>query len=130
MARYSYPFYDTSGVPWIENILVPELRWGDGGNYETWYFQTQSGVRFGGRRFPWRGAVPFCEVYLPRSPENMCALLRTASVTFAFGSTVWRGLKLSCTPTTPAVTSELIGPMATGMVGLINIFCFEFLLVM
>ena len=53
------PFYDTTGVPWTDNILVPELRWGDGGNYETWYLQTQSGVSFGGRSVPWRGVVPF-----------------------------------------------------------------------
>ena len=117
-------------MAWTDNLLVPEERWVDGGNAETWTLRTQPVFIFGRVDIPWRGAVPFCEVYLPRSPENMCALLRTASVTFAFGSTVWRGLKLSCTPTTPAVTSELIGPMATGMVGLINIFCFEFLLVM
>ena len=31
------PSYDTNGMPWVDNILVPELRWGDGGNYETRY---------------------------------------------------------------------------------------------
>ena len=46
------PFYDTTGVPWTDNILVPELRWGDGGNYETWALKTQSGVCLGGRSFP------------------------------------------------------------------------------
>ena len=30
------PFYDTAGVPWIDNILVPELRWEDRGGYERW----------------------------------------------------------------------------------------------
>ena len=30
------PFYDITGVPWIDNILVPELCWVDGGNYKTW----------------------------------------------------------------------------------------------
>ena len=28
------PFYDITGVPWTENILVPELCWGDRGNYK------------------------------------------------------------------------------------------------
>ena len=28
------PFYDTAGVPWIDNILVPELCWGDRGGYK------------------------------------------------------------------------------------------------
>ena len=64
------PFYDTTRVPWIDNILVPELRWVDGGNYKTWSLQTQSGVCFGGRSFPWRGAVPFRPAHLPRSPVN------------------------------------------------------------
>ena len=61
------PFYDTARVPWINNILVPELHWEDGINYRTWYLHTQSGVRFGGISVPWRGAVPFCVAYLPRS---------------------------------------------------------------
>ena len=30
------PFYNTAGVPWIENIFVPELRWGDGDSYKCW----------------------------------------------------------------------------------------------
>ena len=63
-------FYDTAGVPCIDNILVPELNWGDRGKYETWALQTQSGVHFGGRSVPWCGAVPFCPAYLPRIPIN------------------------------------------------------------
>ena len=43
------PFYDTTGVDWIDNIMFPELRLGDGGNYNTWALQTQSGVSFRGR---------------------------------------------------------------------------------
>ena len=70
------PFYNTTGVPLIENILVPELRWGDGGNYKNWALQTQSGVHFGGRSVPWRGAVPFRPAYFPRSLVNMCATAR------------------------------------------------------
>ena len=58
-------FYDTTGVPWTDNILVPELRWGDGGNYKTWDVKTQYVVRFVGRSVPWCGAVPFCAAYLP-----------------------------------------------------------------
>ena len=57
----------------------------------------------------------------------MRAQLRATSVTLTFGRTVWRGLKLSCTLTTSAVTSGLIGPMMTGMIfgtnRLINNFC-------
>ena len=52
-------FYDTTRVPWIDNILVPELRWGEEGNYKTWALQNQSGVCFGVISVPWRGAVPF-----------------------------------------------------------------------
>ena len=71
MDRHSCPFYDTTGVPWIDNILVPELRWWGGGNYKTWAFQDQYGVRFGGRSVPWLGVVHFRAAYLPRSPVNM-----------------------------------------------------------
>ena len=70
MARHSCTFYNTTVVPWINNILVPELRWVDGGNYENWALQTQYGVRSGGRSVPWRGAVPFYPSYLPRSLVN------------------------------------------------------------
>ena len=34
------PFYDTAGVPWIDNILVPELYWGDGDRYKHWALET------------------------------------------------------------------------------------------
>ena len=60
---------------------------------------------------------------------EMCAQLRAASVTFASGSTVWRGLNIYCTPTTSTATSRLIDLMTTGMVGLIYIFFVNFLLV-
>ena len=36
------PFYDTAGVPWIDNILVPELHWGDGDSYQVWALETRS----------------------------------------------------------------------------------------
>ena len=70
MAQHSFPFYNTTGVPYTDNILVPKVRWGDGGNYETWDFQTQSGVCLGGISVPWHGAVPLCAAYLPMSPVN------------------------------------------------------------
>ena len=35
-----------TGVALTENILVPNLRWGDGGNYETWASATCSRPRF------------------------------------------------------------------------------------
>ena len=72
----SVPFYDTTGVPWTDNILLPEVRWRDGGNYETWDLKTKYGVCFGGRSVPWRGANPFLASYLPRSPVNTCATER------------------------------------------------------
>ena len=71
MARHSCTFfYDNTRVPWIDNILAPKLRWGDGGNYKTWALQTKSRVHFAGRSVPWRGAAPFRPAYLPRIPVN------------------------------------------------------------
>ena len=64
-----------------------------------------------------------------RGVKKMCAQLRAMSVMFACGSTVWRGINISCNFTTLAVMSRLIGPMTTGMVGLINNVCVYFLLV-
>ena len=69
-------FYDTNGVLWIDNILVPEFLWGDRGNYKTWALQTQYGVHFGGRSVLWRGAVPVWADFFPRSLVNMCATAR------------------------------------------------------
>ena len=42
------PFYDTAGVPWIDNILVPEFCWGDGDSYQVWALETCSRPRFNG----------------------------------------------------------------------------------
>ena len=61
------------------------------------------------------------ESYLPvrltfPGVEKMRAQLRAASVRLAFETTVWRGLKISCTPTTSAVTSGLVCLMTTGMI--------------
>ena len=64
------PFYYTTRLPCIDNILVSELRWGDGGNSKTWALQTQYGVSFGGISVPWSGVVPFCAAYLTWSPVN------------------------------------------------------------
>ena len=66
------PFCDT-GVAWTNNFLVTEALWGDRGTVETWDLGNKSGVCFSGVDVPWRGAVLFCAVYLPRSPENACA---------------------------------------------------------
>ena len=63
-------------MPWIDNILVPELRWGDGDSYKLWDSETLSRPRFGGRNVPWRGAVPFYPDYLPSSPVNARARAR------------------------------------------------------
>ena len=69
----------------------------------------------------------------PGVTRKMRAQLRTASVTLTFGRIVRSGLKMSCTPTTLAVTSRLIGPMTTGMIfgtnRLINNFWVNFPLV-
>ena len=70
MDRHSYSFLRYFRVPWIGNILVLELRWGEGGGYKTWALENQSRPRFGRRSVPWRGAVPFCPNYLPSSPVN------------------------------------------------------------
>ena len=40
------PSCDT-GVAWTENMLVPNSRWGDGGNNKTWDCATCSRPRFG-----------------------------------------------------------------------------------
>ena len=76
MDRHSCTFYDTTGVPWTDNILFPKLIWGYGGNYKTWALKNKSGVNFGGSSVPWRGDVPLCPAYLPRSPLNMRATAR------------------------------------------------------
>ena len=57
-------------MPWTDSILVPGVRWGDRGNYETWALQFQSGVHLRKRSVHWLGAVPFCAAYLPKSPVN------------------------------------------------------------
>ena len=49
-------------------------------------------------------------------PRKMCAQLRTASVTLSLRSTVWCGLKMSCTPITLTVMGAIIGQMTTGMI--------------
>ena len=52
----------------------------------------------------------------PGVSRKMCTQLRAVSVTLAFGRTVWRGLKMSCTPITSAGMSRLISPMITRMI--------------
>ena len=65
--------------------------------------------------------------------RKMRAQLRAASVTLAFRSTVWSGLKMYYMITASAVTSRFIGPMTTGVIfgtnRLINIFCVKIPLV-
>ena len=70
------PFYDTAGVPWIDIILVPEFRWGEGDSYQVLASETCSIPRFGGRRVHRRCAAPFRPKYLPSSPENARARAR------------------------------------------------------
>ena len=70
------PFYDTVGVPWVYNILIPELRWEDGDSYQVWSSETHYRPQFGEKIVPWRGTVPFRPNYLPSSSENVCARAR------------------------------------------------------
>ena len=59
-----------TGLAWTDNLLVPEARCGYRGTVETWTLGTQFGVHFGGVHISLHGAVLFCAVDLPRSPEN------------------------------------------------------------
>ena len=61
--------------------------------------------------------------------RKMRAQGRAASVTFAYGRDVWRGLKLSCVTSTSTVTSKVMGRTTAWMVGLMNNFCVEIPLV-
>ena len=83
----SIPFYDTAGVPWIDNILVSELRWGDGGGYKHWASKTCSRPRFGGRRIPGVAISLSVPITFP-VVWKIRAQGRAASVTFACGRTV------------------------------------------
>ena len=118
-------------MAWTDNLLVHEERWGDGVRVGSWAWRNKPGFLIGFDVL-WRGVVPVCAAYLPRSLK-MRAQPRAAPVTLTFRSTVWRGLKISCTPTTSAVTSGLIGPKKTNMIygtnGLLNNFCLKLLLI-
>ena len=59
-----------TGVAWTENILVPNLCWGDRCGYKRWALSTHYRPRFRGRSFIWSGAVPFRPDYVPSSLEN------------------------------------------------------------
>ena len=67
---------NNSATQTTENILVPNSRWGDGGNYQTWDLETRSRPRFGGIIVYLRGAVPFRPNYVPSSLENVRARAR------------------------------------------------------
>ena len=56
------------------------------------------------------GVSPRTELLAKFVSVQLCA----ASVTIAFGRTVWRRLRISCTPITSVVMSGLIGLMMTG----------------
>ena len=44
----TFPFYDTAGVPCIDNILFPEFHWGDRDSYQVWASDTCDRPRFNG----------------------------------------------------------------------------------
>ena len=62
------PFYDI-GVAWIDNILVPIPRWGEGVTVVDWALGNQHGVLIGADVL-WRSVLPVCPYYLPRSPPE------------------------------------------------------------
>ena len=61
----------------IGNILCPSTPWGVGGTVENFNWGSQSGGCYGGVDVPWHGDVPPCPDYLPWSPENACATVRS-----------------------------------------------------
>ena len=70
-------------------------------------------------------SVPITFPVVGQMSSQGCA----ASVTFLCRRTVWCRLKLSPSPSTPAVTSKSISPTDTWMVRLFNNFCVDVLLV-
>ena len=108
------PFCDT-GMAWTDNLLVPEACCRDRVSVGDWAWGTQSGLLIGSD-VPWFGLIPAHPSYLPISPLEMRSQLRAASVMLAFNRTIWRGLKVSCMPTTSAVTRRLIFPIMTGII--------------
>ena len=61
--------------------------------------------------------------------RKMCEQGRTVSMTFACVRDVWRGLELSSATSTSVVTSRIMGQTIAWLVGLMNKFCVEILLV-
>ena len=117
-----------TGVAWTENILVPNLRWGDGCGYERWALETCSRPCFVGRSAPWRGAVPFRPDYVPSSQENARAKARrVCGVRLRERRLAWP--QISCATSTLAATSGVMGRTTAWMVGLMNNFCVEIPLV-
>ena len=125
------PFCDT-GVAWTDNILFPSPRCGDRFRVGDWGWETQPGFLIGADD-PWRSVVPDRPAYLPRSPPENAR----ATVFHVCDTRLWENplawAQISCTPTTLAVMSGLIGLMATGMIfgtnRLINNFCVKLPLV-
>ena len=61
--------------------------------------------------------------------QKMSAQGRAVSLPFAYGRTVWRGLKLCCATSTSEVTRRVMGRTTAWMVGLMNNVCVGILLV-
>ena len=66
----------TKGPYWIDNLLCPCLYLGVGGTVDNLNWEIQHCGRYGGADVLWRGAVPTCLAYLPRSSENARATAR------------------------------------------------------
>ena len=110
-----------TGVAWTENILVPNSRSGDGCGYERWALATPS-VSLGVARSL---SVPITFPVV----RKMHAQGRATSVPFTCVRDVWCGLKISWATSTTTVTSGVMGRTTAWMVGLMNNFCVQILLV-
>ena len=87
------PFYDT-GVDWTDNILVPNIRWGDRVRVGDWDWGNQPGVII---RYdvPWRSVVPARTAYLPRiPPENARGTARRVCDTHLWENRLARAQKV------------------------------------
>ena len=117
-------FHRIDGPALTANILDPCPSWGDGGSDTNLKWWSQSGGAYGIVSVPWNR--PFCVL-----PVYHCSILentRAASVTISFEVIVWRACKVSLLDAIPSSIGGSIDWMMTGMVRLINNFCWEFLL--
>ena len=92
------PFKETV-VNFTDNLLCLAVSCGDGVKVRAWAWEIQPEVFFGRVDVTWHVFVPFVRLTFP-GVQKIRTQLRAASMTLDFWSTVWRRLKMSCTPTT------------------------------